>query len=265
MAGCAQRPTRVKVTPTVVSTSQLAGLVANAVHEWERWGQRTVRAVPGLPLCLQQLDGSCVKVEDGCGDEQTAELCPLVHTYWSQVLPGKTRHSCGLVDVCSVTWPVGDPRVPEYTEPWSAVFVSSMLIQAGFSSTEFMPSTNHAGYVAASRDGYTSAFEVVPTPAVPRVGDIVCATRGTSHLTPTQLDRIGYDGPAMHCDIAVDVDAQHRLLHVIGGNVQQTVARTLVPLDDEGRLTFIDNSDRPWILILKARRATITEESMATR
>lgn len=259
LQGCAQRPPRVKVAPTFVTPMQVADLVRYSELEWVRWGKRVVYATPGTPLCLSQADGSCVKVADGCGDEQAEALCPVVHSYWADVLNGRTRHSCGLVDVCSVSWPAGEMRRPEDTKAWSAAFVSSMLKRANFSSSEFWPSANHAAYIAASRDGYTSAFEAVPTPARPQVGDIICASRGQNRLTPRQIGLIGYDGPGMHCDIVVEVDSQTRMLHAIGGNVQQTVARTLVPLDAQGLLQFSEFSERPWILILRARRSNTTQ------
>jgi hypothetical protein len=129
--------------------------------------------------------------------------------------------------------------------------------EAGFYKTEFWPSMSHAGYIVPSRKLHTSAFEVVPTPATVSVGDIVCATRGETQLTPDRLDDIedGDRSPPLHCDIAVAVDDLSRTLWAIGGNVQQTVARSDIPLDPEGRLTFVAGAARPWILILRPRRA----------
>lgn len=263
LAGCAGAPPRapeIVRTPTAVQQQQIDVLVTTATAEWVRWGSRVVRAYPSSPTCLVQADGTCVEVKDGCGDEQTPLLCPVVHSYWRAVPPAKSWHSCGLTNVCSVKWPEGDTRKPEDTRPWSAVFVSKMLADSGFSKTEFWPSISHAGYIVPSRRLYTSAFEVVPTPAQASIGDIICATRSDTKLTPQQLDRIndGGSSPPLHCDIVVAVDDRSKKLFAIGGNVNQTVAKTEVPLDVQGRLEFIDGSARPWILILRARRGPIS-------
>ena len=269
LTACALPAPRVKLAPTVVTESQIARLVATTEREWERWGRKIVRSEPGKPTCLvvdDDGDGAelCEPVDDGCGDEQTPELCPLVHSYWALLPPGISHHSCGLMNVCKTTWPAGDPRAPERTSPWSAAFVSAMLARAGFTPGEFWPSSTHAGYISAARELFASAFEVVPTPAAPAAGDIVCATRADTQLTPADIGQIGVDGPALHCDIVVRVDAQAQVLHAIGGNVQQTVARTMVPLDGSGELQFDASSDRPWILVLKARGGPMRSRASTT-
>ena len=269
LAGCVGLPSRapeVVRAPTVVTQQRIDRLVALATAEWARWGRKVVRVDTAMPTCLVQVDLACVEVEDGCGDEQSSAYCPLVHAYWQAVPPGTSLHSCGLVDVCDVAWPSNDARTPEHTRPWSAVFISSIVKKAGFSATEFWPSMSHAGYIVPSRMLHTSAFEVVPTPAEVAVGDIVCATRGETQLTPDQLDAIqdGNHSPPLHCDIAVGVDESSRTLSVVGGNVQQTVARSDIALDSDGRLTFVAGASRPWILVLRPRRAGLDQRNAAS-
>lgn len=258
LAGCGLLPPapRVRVAPTVVAPEQVQRLVANATDEWIRWGSRRSLVTPDHPACLLQPDGDCVQVDDGCGDEQAQALCPVVDRYWQAVPPGHRRHSCGMVDVCAVHWPADDSRMPENTPPWSAVFVSAMMIKSGFSASEFWPSRSHAGYIVAARDGYASAFEVLPTPAEPSVGDVICATRGRTQLKPDEIWKIldGELSHPLHCDIVVAVDADRRWLQAIGGNVQQTVAMNQVQLDGQGRLAFDMAPSRPWLLILRPRR-----------
>lgn len=257
LAGCAVvTPPDVARAPTTVSRAQIDRLIANAHAAWVQWGSRVARVDLAPEACLVQADGSCVDVQDGCGDEQTAALCPIVHTYWEAVPPHRTRHACGLTDVCRTHWPPGDTRSPENTRPWSAVFVSKLLIDAGFSATEFRPSMSHAGYIVPARRLHTTAFDVVPTPAPVAAGDIICATRNGYALTPDQLDQIqdGDLAPPLHCDIVVAVDATAKTLQAIGGNVSQTVAMTEVALDAQGRLRFDPAQARPWILVMKARR-----------
>jgi hypothetical protein len=247
---------RVRVEPTVVSDTQTRALIAHATAEWIRWGRRVARTDPGSAACLVQPGGVCAEIADGCGDEQSAALCPLVDEYWQTVPPHIGRHSCGQVDVCAVQWPAQDPRRPETTPAWSAAFVSAMLARAGFAPSEIQPSMTHAGYIVPARELYTSAFEVVPTPAVAVPGDIVCATRADARVTPADVARIedGRQSPPLHCDIVVEVDPAARVLHAIGGNVQQTVARIEIKLDAQGRVTYTAGAPRPWILVLRARK-----------
>ncbi|WP_162258054.1 DUF2272 domain-containing protein [Hydrogenophaga sp. Root209] len=273
LQGCASKgPPRVKVAPTIVTPTQIADLVFHSNTEWERWGKRVVRAMPGSPTCLVQADGSCEVVAEGCGDEQTRALCPIVNTYWANVSNGKAGHSCNLNDVCEVKWPPGDTRSFEMTAAWSAAFVSTMLKKAKFSTSEFWPSGVHAEYIFAARDGYASAFEVVPIPAYPQVGDIICANRvlepkpGEQRrrpLKPEEIFQIRANGPAMHCDIVVQVDLTSKMVHAIGGNVQQTVARTLTPLDDQGLLQYNADSGRPWMLVMRARRSSSAPQPLS--
>jgi len=258
IAGCGSLTPapRERVAPTVVTSAQVRRLVANATDEWLRWGGRVALVTPAQPACLVRPEGDCVLVDDGCGDEQAAALCPVVDEYWQAVPPGHPRHGCAQVDVCAVQWPSDARLEPENTPPWSAVFVGAMLMKSGFSAREFRPTRSHAGYIVAAREGYASAFEVLPTPVVPRVGDIVCATRGDTRLRPGETDRIldGEQSQPLHCDIVVDVDPVGGWAYAIGGNVQQTVALNEVQLDAQGQLSYDMAPARPWILVLRPRR-----------
>lgn len=258
LASCGHGPPRVKVEPTVVTPAQIANLVKATEQEWVLWGKRVVRVEPALPTCLWQPDGSCLPVDTGCGDEKTSRLCEVVVSYWNTIgIHGDRRHPCKVVDVCPVTWPTGN--VLEKSDAWSAAFVSAMMIRAGFSSKEFWPAGNHAAYIVASRHGYSSAFETVATPARPQVGDVICVPRNKTRLTPADIHTIKDGGYEMHCDIVVEIDTTNKLLHAIGGNVQETVARIVVPLDEQGFLRFQEFSPRPWILVLRARRAPVPQ------
>lgn len=253
--GACAAPPRVRIPPTVVSADQTRALVAHTTAEWQRWGQRIVR-IDSEPTCLVQPDGSCQEIGDGCGDEQTSALCPVVDEYWKAVPPHTGRHACHTVDICLAQWPVAELGRAFRTPAWSAAFVSAMLQRAGFSQSEMQPSMTHAGYIVPSRESYTSAYSVVPTPAAAVPGDIICATRSQARYTPADIGAIedGERAPPMHCDIVVAVDRTAGLLHAIGGNVQQTVARIAVPLDELGRVPYAAGAARSWILVLKARK-----------
>lgn len=245
-----------QVAPTTVGPQRVARLVDVALQHWQRWGAREALLLDSQPLCLLQPDGRCDTVDDGCGDERSAALCPLVDAYWLAVPPHHPRHGCGRTDVCSTRWPVDDPEAAPWTPAWSAAFVSAVLAEAGFSATEFHANDGHARYVVAARDGWASAFEVLATPAAAVPGDLVCAVRGDAELGPDPVAALdgGHPATPMHCDIVVALDAAARRLQAVGGNVQQTVARTTLELDEAGRVSAALNPFGRWVLVMRLRR-----------
>ncbi len=238
----------------MVPNTRIDRLVDLLENEWIRWGRVSVLVPAGGDICVPHGDGYCDVIEDGCGQEKTAELCPLVDGYWASISYRDIRHSCHRTDVCAIQWPVGEPP-PERTPPWSAAFVSAMMQRAGFSESEFRPAPSHADYVVAARDGFMSAYSIVATPATAEPGDLICSVRGNSDLTPADIALITDRQLAtpMHCDIVVRVDRDAHSLEAIGGNVQQTVAKSIVTLDASNRVRFDLNSQRPWILVMRAR------------
>ncbi len=247
---------RVRVAPSIAAPEQIARLVDAAEQEWLRWGAIQVPVPAGDAFCALLADGRCRVVVNGCGQEQSARLCPVVDEYWAAVPQVRLRHGCRRTGVCEADWPADTTVAPDYTPPWSAAFISAMMRRAGFAPPEFLPAAAHADYVVAARDGFISAFDVVAAPAPAQPGDLVCAVRGAVELTPFELDRIedGARATPMHCDIVVRVDRQRGVLEAIGGNVQQTVARSLIALDPLGRIAFDLNPQRRWVLVLRVRR-----------
>jgi hypothetical protein len=256
LAGCALAPPR--LPPTTVPPEKVQRVVALALAHWQRWGAREARLARGdAPLCLLQPDGGCATVDDGCGDERSAALCPRVDDYWRAVPPFEPRHDCRTTDRCVLRWPADAPEPPAWTPAWSAAFVSALLREAGFSQTEFRADEAHVRYVVAARDGQASAFELLTLPAQARPGDLACALRGRAAWTEAGLAGLndGRPGTTMHCDIVVAVDPSARSLQAVGGNVQQTVARTTVDLDDAGRLSADINPHGRWVLLMRPRLA----------
>ena len=83
-----------------------------------------------------------------------------------------------------------------------------------------------------------------PFAYAPKVGDLVCASREGSGTTLQNLNR-----GAGHCDIVVDVQPRH--LSAIGGNVGDSVTRSVFPLDANGILSPI--SGRPVFAVIENR------------
>ena len=120
-------------------------------------------------------------------------------------------------------------------QPWSAAFVSWVMVQAGLPG--FNPSASHFGYVSDAFRGGTSAFRFENPDRVPAaVGDLLCYVRSNA-------SQLGFDGLSafiargggaqnMHCDIVVSV--QPGMLSTVGGNVLQSVTMRLIPTNRDG-------------------------------
>ncbi len=132
-------------------------------------------------------------------------------------------------------------RVAVIDTPWSAAFISWLAQQAGLGPDEFVFSEAHVDYAGAAwqagsdeaagrATGYAMrACDLTRTS--PRVGDLVCQTRGAGAGLDT-FDKIGEvlasrptggDALPMHCDVVVAVDATG--FDTVGGNVLQSVTR----------------------------------------
>ncbi len=125
--------------------------------------------------------------------------------------------------------------------PWSAAFISWLARQAGLAEEEFVFSEAHVDYAGAAWQAGVEEAAGRPTRyalracdltrTTPRVGDLVCQSRGAGAGLDT-FDKIGevlatrdIGGEAlpMHCDVVVSVDASG--FDTVGGNVLQSVTR----------------------------------------
>ena len=83
-----------------------------------------------------------------------------------------------------------------------------------------------------------------PSERAPQVGDLICASRAGSGTTLDNLNR-----GAGHCDIVVEV--RPGAVHAIGGNVGDSVTRSVFPLDARGFLSPI--SGRRFFAVIENR------------
>jgi len=188
-----------------------------AVQEWARYGRQTIiYPVQGPPRTEQQ----------GVKEREAPER---INDYWKSV--GRPNLS-GL-----------DSEVP-----WSAAFISWDIESAGVGRDLFCPDARHTIYVErmvdrARRPG--AAFAPLPLDRrAPQVGDLICASRNGGATTLENLDR----GPG-HCDIVVEVRPGE--VHAIGGNVADSVTRSVFPLDASGFLSPI--SARRFFTVIENR------------
>ena len=125
------------------------------------------------------------------------------------------------------------------TLPWSAVFVSSVMKQAGLTTAQFRAAPAHAGYIQAAVEAYGQGREAYaylpcdPSWVEPRPGDVICYSRNSSPVRSfTQVlnglaaakGAFSYES---HCDIVSQVARSPKhVVHSIGGNVGDTVTKT---------------------------------------
>lgn len=171
--------------------------------------------------------------------------------------PGITERSEPLASRVGEYWGVcGKPDWNGKTsKPWSGAFVTWVMARSGYSSTQFPRNGRHGSYLSSLYDREKSRaapFRLhAPNEYSPRPGDLVCS--GTSGPTwrhansRTAQRRI--DNSANHCDIVTDVRGGY--LQAIGGNVKNSVAMSLYPVDSRGRLVPV--SGRPWLLVVEKR------------
>ena len=135
---------------------------------------------------------------------------------------------------------------------WSAAFISYVMRIAG-AGPRFPYSPNHATYVnaaAAHRSPILQAFP--PNSYAPRPGDLICFGRDEARNIkfsdlPTTSTWPG------HCAIVVDVEPG--TIAVLGGNVNDAVTMTHVPVTETGTLADPDgvvlDKRYPWFVVLR--------------
>jgi hypothetical protein len=192
-------------------------MVLLAVGEWFRFGQQTM-IYPATGAPRTEIRGV-----------QERDAPQRINDYWKSV---DRPNLSGL-----------DTEVP-----WSAAFVSWDIESAGVPRELFCPDARHTIYVErmVERSRRPGAVFIPHRPGVraPRVGDILCASRDNGGTTLENLNR----GPG-HCDIVVEVRPEE--VHAIGGNVGDSVTRSVFPLDGNGFLAPI--SARSFFTVIENR------------
>jgi hypothetical protein len=150
---------------------------------------------------------------------------------------------------------VGKYRLSGYDckEPWSAAFISWIMRAAGVPKDLFPPSSAHRFYLnrflAKAHDPFAALIPHTIQQYKPRPGDLICATR--SKVEPQEvIEKLPASfNSRLHCDIVVETDG--RTLQAIGGNVRNSVSKTILTLSPDGYLQYA--GPRPWVLIIENR------------
>jgi len=212
--------------PPAPNSSMRRAIIARATGEWEYFGRQTV-------------------VYRG-----SEESIPHVG-YWED---DDTGHSLRV----NAYWrAVGQQRLDgmDCKEPWSAAFISWVMLRGGVPPSQFRPAIAHWVYLSqAIEDADLPGRWFVPqrvSDYSPRPGDLICSSRG-----PRRPGMVGgYTSPSLlkgtntHCDLVIATNG--RQLEAIGGNVRNSVSKISIELDSAGRLQSVPR--RPWFLILQNR------------
>ncbi len=198
------------------SSSAKTSMVLLAVGEWGRFGKQVITYSNNAPARTEQLGIKERDAPQRIGD------------YWKAVdVEGRT----GLNDI-----------------PWSAAFISWDIESAGVPRDLFCPNPTHTIYVERMVERAKSRGAVfIPHPPrerAPQVGDLICASREGSGTTLQNLNR-----GAGHCDIVVEVRPGQ--VFAIGGNVGDSVTRSVFPLDENGILSPL--SGRSFFTVIENR------------
>ena len=181
--------------------------------------------------------------------------CQTINQYWSVVPATDTKPPKG--DTCLLPQRA-KPESAWDTYPWSAAFISYIMHESG-AGNQFIYSGRHAIYIVDSvrnRDTPNYPFRGYSiSEKKPEIGDLICAPREESkNLTYSEISQQG--DFKSHCDIVVAKNGNNNI-EVIGGNVGDTVAKTIVLLDSSGRIKVTDANFRPWFVIIKNQSSTV--------
>ncbi|MDQ2702216.1 MAG: DUF2272 domain-containing protein [Pseudomonadota bacterium] len=167
-----------------------------------------------------------------------------VAAYWrgSGLMPGMASYPGAgeCVRATADAYPSPACRAFVVDRPWSAAFVSWVLVQARLPG--FHPSASHHDYVRDAWQGKDSAYAFAdPDQAMPAAGDLLCFVRGNGPALghaglKAFLAAGGDDGLPMHCDIVIGHARDGQDLYLVGGNVLQGVTLRILPLNRKGRL-----------------------------
>lgn len=219
-----------------------AELLAVAEREWRGFGGRREGQV-----VQYRADGSVAVDPVGQSSEDDRRIFDWLVRYWAAAGEGGFSSYAD----CAAAWTrPGEKKCPWHL-PWSAVFISYLMAQAGVPESEFVPDASHANYlqgiVARSMDGragYLVAHDIAAY--APRRGDLICAVRGVDLAADYRLLR-GRLYP-MHCDL-VTANFGDRI-EAIGGNVFNAVSLSVVAASG-GLLTR--DTGRNWIVVVENR------------
>jgi hypothetical protein len=220
-----------------------ASAVAIAYAEWRAWGQVVYDADPHAELA----------VDPDTKAERQPGLWQRVGLYW-WIGMNQSNASAGWTGKTDATGAQFSPE-DDGGYAWSAAFISFVMRMAG-AGAGFPYAESHSVYINAAVEqtlNQTNQYAIQAEPPnvyAPGIGDLICTGRGRAEkLTYAQLPA---DRSAAHCGIVVARAPGQ--ISIIGGNVEDAVALTHVPVTDQGRLATPDGTvvdpRYPWLVVI---------------
>jgi hypothetical protein len=221
-----------------------AAAVAIATREWKAWGDVVYDADPRNEL----------PPDPNTKAERQDGYWQRVGEYWWLGLNQNDPATAwtGKHDETGADFaPEGDGQYA-----WSAAFISYVMRMAG-AGPSFPYARSHVDYIdiaaqetAGTAQGYSIEAQP-PATYPPALGDLICFGRGRAEkLRYTDLPTGHFPG---HCGIVVS--GQPGQISIIGGNVEDAVALTHVPVTAQGTLATPDgvsiDSRYPWLVVIR--------------
>jgi hypothetical protein len=234
LGGCAASPRLPPFIEKPYEPFSRAEAVAVAWREWRLWGGR--------------IDEGGAASDAGL--ERQAGLWQRVGEYWWIGLGGRLPEAAWTGKHDAEGRVFAAARDGQFA--WSAAFLSYVMRLAG-AGTLFPYAADHASYVDAAAAGRAPGLVAEPAErAAPAPGDLVCHGRDwAAGLRFADLPQPSH-WPG-HC--AIVVATAPGSIAVIGGNVDDAVTLTHIPVTDAGRLASPDGAilDRryPWFVVLR--------------
>lgn len=220
-----------------------------AVQEWAFFGMQTIDATRIedriLPLGLVP-DAINPKLSAPRIERQFArvgmaesndDLDTTIAGYWSS-----TPDGARVLVQQNAAWSAPGGNSVGWVQPWSAAFISWVMCEAGLGEmAQFHRSIAHREYIdqaIRARDGMDPeaayvAYDAGEAQIEP--GDLLCNARASAdyRMLADRRRDAGRFAPT-HCDIVVKVDERAGRVFVVGGNVEQSVSLTILPLRRDG-------------------------------
>jgi hypothetical protein len=219
---------------TQPGTSTAARIAATACRENVRWHSAFIDT-DGRLASQQVIEAQAAPLADGVPAWQR------VAGYWRET--GLLQRMAGFDGASQCMGPVAGAggawcRAFLIDTPWSAAFVSWVMMHAGVPG--FRPSPSHVDYVRAAYRGDGSPWRFADPDREPAAtGDMLCYVRVDSRTyghagLGAFFAQPGSTGLPMHCDVVVGVEREAGRLHLVGGNVLHGVTRRLIPINRAG-------------------------------
>lgn len=209
---------------TVPTDSIRHKIIETATEEWIFFGQQRV--------VIEETEESIPHV--GIWEDDDWAHSERVNRYWRTAGMGRlTGYDC--------------------KEPWSAAFISWVMQEVGVPSSLFPPAPSHRDYLsrimALGRHPEAVLIPHTIQEYIPKPGDLICANRGQGYFGDAIEELPASLNAKLHCDIVVENDG--KTLQAIGGNVRNSVSKSILTLSPDGHLQLTKH--RPWFLIVENR------------